>query len=111
MIRRGDIVYLKNAGYLAAIGHVQGGQRPMLIVSNDKGNKTSHIVIAVPLTTNKRRLDLPTHVIVNDGKSVALCEQIFTFNQDFIDRKINHINSETMKQVDKCLAASLGLMI
>lgn len=110
MIKRGDIVYLKNAGYLAAIGHVQGGQRPMLIVSNDKGNKSSHIVIAVPLTTNKKRLDMPTHVLVTE-KSVALCEQIFTFNQNYIDRKVDHINAETMKEVEKCLAASLGMMI
>lgn len=110
MIKRGDIVYLKNAGYLVAIGHIQGGQRPMLIVSNDKGNKSSHIVIAVPLTTNKKRLDMPTHVLVTD-KSVALCEQIFTFNQNYIDRKVDHINAETMKEVEKCLAASLGMMI
>lgn len=110
MIKRGDIVYLKNAGYLATIGHVQGGQRPMLIVSNDKGNKSSHIVIAVPLTTNKKRLDMPTHVLVTE-KSVALCEQIFTFNQNYIDRKVDHIDAETMKEVEKCLAASLGMMI
>lgn len=110
MIKRGDIVYLKNAGYLAAIGHIQGGFRPMLIISNDKGNATSHIVIAIPLTTSKKRLDLPTHVLINE-KSVALCEQIFTFNQAFIDRKVGHIEGYTMKQVDKCLIASLGLMI
>lgn len=110
MIKRGDIVYLKDVYYLAAIGHVQGGQRPMLIISNDKGNSSSHIVIAVPLTTNKKRLDLPTHTLVTD-KSVALCEQIFTFNQDFIERKVDHIEAETMKKVEKCLAASLGMML
>lgn len=110
MIKRGDIVYLKNAGYLAAIGHVQGGQRPMLIVSNDTGNKLSHIVIAVPLTTNKSRLDFPTHVLINET-SVALCEQIFTFNQAFVDRKVNHVGTQIMKKVEKCLMISLGMMI
>lgn len=110
MIKRGDIVYLKRGAYLTAIGHIQGGERPMLIVSNDKGNSSSQIVIAVPLTTNKRRLDLPTHTLVTE-KSVALCEQIFTFNQAFIDRKVDHIKAETMKKVEKCLAASLGMMI
>ena len=82
----------------------------MLIVSNDKGNSTSHIVIAVPLTTNKRRLNLPTHVLINET-SVALCEQIFTFNQAFIDRKVSHVEPETMKKVEKCLMVSLGMMI
>lgn len=109
MVRRGDIVYLKNGAYLASIGHIQGGYRPMLIVSNNKGNKTSHIVIAVPLTMNKKRLNFPTHTLVTEN-SVALCEQIFTFNQDNIDRIVNHIEGETMKQVEKCLAKSLGMI-
>ena len=110
MIKRGDIVYLKNAGYLAAIGHVQGGQRPMLIVSNDVGNKHSHLVIAVPLTTNKKRLNFPTHISINEN-SVALCEQIFTFNQDFIDRKVGSVNKDEMRKINNCLAVSLGMMI
>ena len=110
MVKRGDIVFLKNTGYLAAIGHVQGGQRPMLIVSNDIGNKYSHLVIAVPLTTNKKRLDFPTHVLINEN-SVALCEQIFTFNQAYIDRKVGFASKEAMRKVNNCLAASLGMMI
>lgn len=110
MIKRGDVVYLKNAGYLAAIGHIQGGQRPILIVSNDKGNATSHIVIGVPLTTNKSRLDMPTHVLISEN-SVALCEQIFTFNQAFIDRIVTNVGPVIMKKVEKCLMVSLGMMI
>lgn len=110
MYKRGDIVYLKDAAYLAAIGHVQGGQRPMLIISNDIGNKYSNLVIAVPLTTNKKRLDFPTHVLINDT-SIALCEQIFTFNQAFIDRKTGHANNEEMKKINNCLLVSLGMMI
>lgn len=109
MIKRGDIVYLKNSAYLMAVGHIQGGQRPMLVVSNDVGNKHSQIVICVPLTTNRTRLDFPTHVLIND--SVALCEQIFTFNQSVIDRKVGFASKEEMQKINTCLAVSLGMMI
>lgn len=110
MVNRGDIVYLKNSAYLEAIGHIQGGYRPMLVVSNDIGNKHSKLVICVPLTTNKTRLDFPTHVLINEN-SVALCEQIFTINQSAIDRKVGHANGKEMQQLNKCLMVSLGVTV
>lgn len=109
-IKRGDIVFLKNKDQLLASGHIQGGKRPLLIVSNDVGNKHSHLVIAVPMTTNTKRLNFPTHVLINES-SMVLCEQIFTFNQDHIDRIADHVDAKRMKMVDKCLAVSLGMMV
>ena len=41
---------------------VQEGSRPVLIVSNDKGNHTSNTVVVLPLTSQIKRSELPSHV-------------------------------------------------
>ena len=82
----------------------------MLVVSNDVGNTHGEICLIVPLTRNQKRADFPTHAVVNGG-SVALCEQIFTINQNSIDRKVGEVNAPDMKAIDKCLLVSLGVMI
>lgn len=110
MVKRGDIVYLKKSAYFGAMGHIQGGYRPMIVVSNDIGNKYSNLAICVPLTTNKSRLGFPTHVLINDH-SVALCEQLFTFNQNDIDRIVGHASGKEMQQLNNCLMVSLGVTI
>ena len=62
IIKRGDIYY---ANLNPVIGSEQGGTRPVLIISNDTGNKHSPTVIVAAITgqigTKKK---LPTHTIV-----------------------------------------------
>ena len=47
-IKRGDIYY---ANLNPVIGSEQGGTRPVLIISNDVGNKHSPTVIVAPITS------------------------------------------------------------
>ena len=47
-IKRGDIYY---AELNPVIGSEQGGTRPVLIISNDIGNKHSPTVIIAPITS------------------------------------------------------------
>ena len=84
-IRRGDIYY---ADLNPVIGSEQGGTRPVLIISNDTGNKYSPTVIIAAITSRVRtKAKLPTHTAIKDFEglskdSVILLEQIRT-----IDRK------------------------
>lgn len=110
MVKRGEIIYLKEEAYSKMKGNIESGTRPMLIVSNDTGNKHSTICVAVPLTMNRKKLDFPTHTIVN-GNSVALCEQLFTISQADIERKIGEATAAEMDVVNVCLIKSLGLKI
>ena len=109
-VKRGDIVWLKKEAYksLAGRGHIQGGERPFLIVSNDIGNDTSGCCIAVPLTRQAKKR-LPTHVWLRTNSSIALCEQIFTFTQDEVARIDTKINEYERNKVNKCLMISLDL--
>ena len=62
IIKRGDMFY---ADLSPVIGSEQGGIRPVLIVQNDVGNKYSPTVIVLPLTTEIKKADLPTHCIIH----------------------------------------------
>ena len=51
-IKRGDIYY---AELNPVIGSEQGGTRPVLIISNDIGNKHSPTVIIAPITSRTHK--------------------------------------------------------
>jgi len=109
-VRKGDIIFLRESAYPEKNGNIQGGVRPLLVVSNNTGNHFSNIVIVCPLTTSSKRSDLFTHTRINHGNSTALCEQLFTINQSDITRICDHISEEEMKRVNFCLNISLGLI-
>ena len=61
-IKRGDIYY---ANLNPVIGSEQGGRRPVLIISNDVGNKHSPTVIVAPITSRiNTKAKLPTHTLI-----------------------------------------------
>lgn len=74
---------------LQASGCVQGGRRPVVVVSNDTGNWHSTIVEIIPLSSRVQKADyMPTHVTIAANQenglasdSVTLAEQVQTINQ------------------------------
>ena len=56
--RRGQIYY---ADLNPVIGSEQGGIRPVLIISNDIGNRYSPTVIVAAITSRAKRKDKITH--------------------------------------------------
>ena len=111
-VKRGEIIYLHDSAYknIMGAGNLQYGSRPLLVVSNDVGNRFSNICIVAPLTRKKKK-SLPTHYqIKNDGgESLVLCEQLFTVNQSEIYRIIGKVTDYEMKEIEKCLAVSIGI--
>lgn len=106
-VKRGDVLYLVDCAYFGQIGNYQGGVRPLLVVSNNKGNHFSNICIVCPLTSSRKRSDLPTHAKIRNG--TALCEQLFTIQKENILRIVDHLPDEQMKRVDESLKSSLEL--
>lgn len=106
MFRRGDVVYLRDYTELPIGEHIQNKKRPLLIVSNDKQNKYSPVLLVVPLTTNFKRLDLACHVIVGE-KSMALCEQVMPIMKNNIVRVSGHVGD--MSKVNNGLSDILSL--
>ena len=85
-IRRGDILWAELGMFPTT--SVQGGVRPVIVVSNNKANTYSSVITVVPLTSRiyKKRY-LPTHVFISKYDmtgirkgSLALAEQVMSIS-------------------------------
>ena len=90
----------------------------MVVLQNDKGNKSSPTIIVSPLTTASKAGRLPTHVRVwsNEIKnqhmrmfdSTLLLEHIYTVNISDLTSYVGKIDL-TKDKYKKALEVSLGL--
>ena len=111
-IRRGDLYY---AELDPVVGSEQAGTRPVLVVSNDIGNRYSPVIVAVPITSRRiGKKRLPTHVEVRipqllKNDSTALTEQIRTIDKLRLKEYIGSLPDCLMTAVDQALAISIGI--
>ena len=90
---------------------VQGGARPVIIVSNDISNERSGTVTVVPLTTQLKHLEMPTHVVIEgvmDETSMALAEQVMTIDKRSLVRMVTECK-EYEEEIEAALSEQLGL--
>ncbi len=113
-IKRGEVYF---ADLSPVIGSEQGGQRPVLIVQNDVGNRYSPTVIAAAITAKISKAKLPTHVEVGKDDlglmmdSVILLEQVRTLDKKRLRKKLGKLEDEVMIRVDEAIRVSFGLKI
>lgn len=90
MFREKPIRILRGQMYYAnldpVIGSEQGGNRPVLIIQNNVGNRHSPTVIVAPITSQLKKRRLPTHIGIPPyfglpEQSMALLEQIRTIDK------------------------------
>lgn len=107
-VKRGQIYFIKKGK--PAEGSEQRAERPGVIVSNNANNAHSDVYEVVFMTT-KPKTDLPTHFTIESAlkTSLVLCEQINSVHKDRIGTWIGTLSEEEMKELDKCLAVSVGL--
>jgi mRNA interferase MazF len=80
---------------------VQGGRRPVVVVSNNVGNAYSSAINIVPLTSNLKKTSLPTHVQVDclPRPSMALCEQPMTIDKHLLLNRVGVVPKNIMGQI------------
>lgn len=100
--RRMDIWFARLPAY--GESRVIQGSRPVIIVSNDRNNKYSGTVTVVPMTGKLKRLDIPSHVAIDE--STALTDQVMTIDRDALMKKIGKCDKE---EVAQALRSHLGL--
>ncbi len=112
-IKRGDVYF---ADLSPVKGSEQGGQRPVLIVQNNIGNKYSPTVIIAAITAKIAKAKLPTHVEVEASKvglikdSVILLEQVRTIDKTRLIQKLGQLDDDVTTLADQALIVSLGLL-
>ncbi len=109
---RGDIYY---ANMDPNVGSEQGGERPVVVLQNDAGNKHSPTLIIATLTSrvDKKRY-LPTHVLLDHNPglkvpSIVQLEQIFTIDKRRVQRFAGQTSEEEMLQIETAIKISLGM--
>lgn len=110
-IKRGQIWY---ADLSPVRGSEQGGMRPVLIISNDIGNKCSPVVIAAPITSKVHKKKLPTQVLIGTESglqvlSMVECEQLRTLDKRRMIAYIGSAPKWVINAVDHATKISLGL--
>ena len=112
-IKRGDIYY---ADLNPVIGSEQGGNRPVLVIQNNVGNKYSPTIIVSAITSKIYKAKIPTHIELSATEyglpkdSVVLLEQLRTIDKMRLKQKIASLDDEKMQKVNKALEISLGLL-
>ena len=84
----------------------QGGVRPVIIIQNDVGNKYSPTVIVLPITSEIKKENMPTHCILHktdknglEVDSMVLSEQIRVIDKSRLLYKIGYLD-DTKEQND-----------
>jgi mRNA interferase MazF len=111
-ILRGDLYY---ADLNPVVGSEQGGVRPVIVISNDVGNRYSPTVIVAAITSKAMKSMLPTHCALGERAglerdSIALLEQIRTIDKRRLRNYIGALRQTDMRGVDRALAISIGLV-
>lgn len=96
---------------------VQGGGRPVLVLSNDISNTMSSVVTVLPMTSRPKRLDLPSHTWVDadrfDGLrsgALILAEQITAIDQKRLVFRMGICKDEdAIRRIEGSVNEHLGL--
>lgn len=111
-IERGDVYF---ARLNPVIGSEQRGTRPVVVVQNNLGNKTSPTVLVAPITSNMdKNIYLPTHIRVNGEENIRkdaiiLLEQIRVLDKRRFSSYLSKLNDKTMKSVEKGILHTFGM--
>lgn len=114
-INRGDILYVDLGGQYQ--GSMQGGLRPVVVVSNNMANKHSTVITVVPVSTRiDKKRNLPTHVFVSAYKStglekhsIALCEQVTALDNGRIIEKLGKVDKDTLERITEAVQVQVGV--
>jgi len=112
-VTRGDVY---DARLDPVEGSEQGGSRPIVVISRDAINRSSPIVVIVPLTRLQpdRRI-YPSHVVVRapegglTADSVLLAEQVRVLDKGRLTRRRGSLAPETLTRLDHALLIALDL--
>lgn len=112
MVKRGEIYY---ADLDPISGSEQGGNRPVLILSNDLGNIHSSTVVVAAITHNRKKKTQFTHCVIRKEcglkcESIVLAEQIRTVDKNRLTEFVGKLSEKSMRKINYAIMVSLGLM-
>jgi len=116
MMNRGDVVLVDFPYSDGSSGKI----RPSLVVQHDVLNHKTRETIVAMISGNISRVGEPHQLLIDPstpdgrasglhGASAVICSHLFTIEQGLVLRAIGRLSDATMKQIDDCLKAALGI--
>jgi len=107
-IRRGDILYADLGGQYQ--GSMQGGMRPVVVVSDNMANKHSTVITVVPLSTKIfKKKNLPTHVFVSAYRAEGLEQHSIALDYGRIIENMGKVDEETLARITEAVQVQVGV--
>ena len=115
---RGDIWFADLGDHTGT--SVQGGCRPVLVISNDTANIHAETVNVLPMTRHLKKPNLPCHTLMGSAfvvdtrqrmdDSMILAEQITTIGKSQLRNYAGHVeDSDLLARINHTISAQLGL--
>lgn len=107
-------IYLCNLGNTK--GSVQSGVRPVLVIQNNIGNKHSPTIVVATITSALKKLNQPTHVLLDttcglNEMSMVMLEQVKTIDKscELIEYIGTVENKDTILKIQQGILAEFNL--
>jgi len=111
-VKRGE-VWLVDFGQPS--GPEQAGKRPAIIMQADDITAEAATVIVIPLTTNMKRLAMPSSRLLpageagQDRESVVLCHQMQVRGKTRLLSRIGELSGDRLTEVEEHVLNALGI--
>ena len=111
-VKRGEVYTADLSG---SVGHEQTGNRPVIVIQNDKANQNSGTVVVACITSKEQARRFISHVSIRlkEGHfsrfSRVMLEQIRTIDKSRILKWIGRADDSTMRVLNHVLSYSLDL--
>lgn len=112
-IKKGDIFYCS----LSPVkGSEQDGDRPVVVVQNNLGNRFSPTLIIAPITEVIKKQSLPTHIFIPKNSclkydSMIILEQIRTIDKSRLISYMGHLKKNQIQKIDNALINTFSINI
>jgi mRNA interferase MazF len=96
-------------------GSEQAGRRPVLILQNDLVSRFTRTVICIPFTTNLRRAQVPSCLLLQAGEgglardSVLLCHQVRVLDRSRLITRLGRVSDPILTEVERVVTFTLGM--
>lgn len=96
-------------------GSEQAGRRPVIVFQNDLISRFTRTVVCIPFTTNLRRAQLPSCLLIQAGEggltrdSVLLCHQLRVLDQSRLVTRLGQVSDSILVEVERVVAFTLGM--
>jgi mRNA interferase MazF len=111
-MQRGDVFWYEPDPVL---GSEQAGRRPAVVVSRDAINRSSRVVVVVPLTTYRGQRFYPSDVLIGAPEgglpmdSVAMALHIRAVDKQRLGSLMGRLSAATVRELEQAILRALDI--